>query len=94
MDLNQFLQWLLGSGGSIMAASWLLERIDWFQKQTSDIKEYVFFGLTAVISVGAYLVVNYIPSIALQVIAPYFAIVAGLFITVVIGKMFHKVDKS
>jgi hypothetical protein len=94
MDINQFLQWLLGSGGSIIAASWILERIGKFQAQTPDIKEWIFFGLSAIFSVGSYLVITFVPAEIIAAIGPYFLIVSGLFVTIVVGKMFHSVDKK
>jgi hypothetical protein len=94
MSVNEFLQWLLGSGGAIIASSWILERVKWFQNQASDVKEWVFFGLASVFSVGAYLVVTYVSPNILNMIAPYFLIVGGVFLTVIIGKKFHETDKA
>lgn len=94
MELGMFLQWLLASGGSVSVVSWICERWDYFQKQTADVKEYIFTGLAAAISVGAYVVITYVPAAILALIAPYFLIVSGIFITVIVGKMFHKIDKA
>jgi len=93
MDIQQFLSWLLASGGSISAASWILERLPWFQAKAADVKEWIFFGFASLISVAAYLTTTYVPTDVLQAIAPYFLLVSGVFITTVVGKMFHKVDK-
>jgi hypothetical protein len=84
----------LSTGGTIAAASWILERIAWFQKQTADAKEWLFFGIAAVLNVGAYLALTYVPTTIIDQITPYFLILSGLFITVVVGKMFHQVDKA
>lgn len=93
MELNEFLQWLLTSGGIIIAVSWMVERMAWFQLLNSDKKEWSFFGMTAVVWVLSYLTVNFVPAGVLEAISPYFAGVSGLFITVVVGKLFHKADK-
>ena len=94
MDVMEFLKWLFGSAGSIMAASWVLERIPWFQAQVSDVKEWLFFALSAVFSISSYLVITYVPVATLNMIAPYFTIVSGLFFTIIISKMFHSIDKK
>ena len=94
MSVTDFLSWLLASGGSVSAASWILERMAWFQAKAPDVKEWIFFGVSSVISVVAYLVVNYVPVEVLNAIAPYFLMISGIFISVIIGKMFHKVDKQ
>ena len=93
MSINDFLQWMFASGGAIIAASWIFERVAWFQAQTPDLKELALFLASAVLSVGAYLVLTYIPENILVAIQPYFIMISGLFVTIIIGKMFHKVDK-
>ena len=93
MSVNEFLNWIIVSGGGIIAASWILERLAWFQAQTSDIKEFCLFGFAAVISIAAYLVLTYVPAEVIVAIEPYFMIIGGLFSTIIIGKAFHKVDK-
>jgi hypothetical protein len=94
MELKDFLVWLASGGGGIIAASWLLERWAWFQAKTAEIKELILWGSSAFLAVGSYALVNYLPEASLAMIAPYFYIVSGIFVTVVIGKLFHKVDKT
>ena len=94
MGVQEFLKWLWLSGGSIIAASWIFERIQWFKAKSADEKEWFFFGLASLFSVGAYAAITYIPVATLDAIQPYFLIVSGIFITVVIGKMFHVADKN
>lgn len=94
MTINDFLTWLLASGGSISATSWILERIGKFQQLASDVKEWIFFGLSTLISIGAYCVVTFVPKDAIEAITPYFLIISGTFITVILGKIYHKADKK
>jgi hypothetical protein len=94
MGIEEFLSWLLASGGSVMVVSWIVERIPKFQELASDVKEYLFFGLAALISCGAYAVTTYVSATVLAALAPWFMIVSGVFITVIVGKMFHKMDKQ
>lgn len=94
MSIQEFLQWLFASGGSIVAASWIFERIAWFQAQSADSKEWIFFGLSSLIAVASYLTITFVPQEILAAIAPYFNMVAGVFYLVVIGKKFHEIDKK
>jgi hypothetical protein len=93
MGLSEFLQWLVGSGGAVIAASWIFERIPWFQAKTSEFKEWFFFGVVSVFWAGAYAVVTYVPANVIAAIQPWFLGVSTLFLVVVVGKLFHKIDK-
>jgi len=94
MDLQAFLQWLIGGGGSIVAVSWLLERMKWFQALSSDAKDYTIFGFSIMVGCSALVVVTHVPPAVLDAIAPYFLIIASTFAAVFIAKVFHRVDKS
>lgn len=94
MDLTAFLQWLIGGGGSLIAVSWLLERMKWFQALTSDAKDNVIFVAAVVVGCGALAVVTYVSPVILAAIAPYFLILASTFVGVFIMKAFHKYDKK
>lgn len=91
--LSDFLVWLFAGGGSIAVISWIMERVKWFQTLTSEAREWLMFALSTVVGVGAYVVVNYVPAETLELVSPYFAIVASIFGVVFLGKAFHKVDK-
>jgi hypothetical protein len=93
MNLNDFLIWLVGSGGAVIAASWIFERIPWFVAKTADFKEWFFFGVVSIIWAGAYAVLTYVPADIIAAIQPWFLGISGLFVTVVVGKIFHKADK-
>ncbi len=94
MGVNEFLQWLLGSGGTVIAASWILERIPWFQAKTAEFKEWFFFGVVSVIWALAYAITTYVPTTIITAIQPWFLGISGLFVVVVVGKLFHKADKA
>ena len=95
MELAQFLQWLIGSGGAVMAASWILEQIpQWMQWENSAGKKWSFFGLSAAIGSAALAVIQYAPAAALEAIAPYFAVLAAAFATIFMGEAFHKLTKK
>ena len=94
MEINEFLKWLLGSGGVVIAVSWICERWAWFKALASNKKEWIFFGITAAIWAATYAVVTYVPATVLAAIAPWFMGVSGLFVTVIVGKLFHQADKA
>jgi hypothetical protein len=93
MDIRAFLQWLIGGGGSILAVSWILERLKWFQKLTPDGRDYTIFGAAVIVGCGALAIVMYVPPPILDAVAPFFLIVASTFVTVFIAKLFHSTDK-
>jgi hypothetical protein len=93
MSLNDFLVWLLSSGGNAIAASWILERIPWFQTLAANVKQTVFFVAVLALALGAFLVMHFVPAETLTAIAPYFGIVYATFTSVFLGTAFHQVDK-
>jgi hypothetical protein len=94
LDIKAFLTWILSSGGSIISASWILDRFTFFQKFSPDQKEWTFFGLSAAISVGAYAGVTYLPAQFFIDAAPWFLMISGTFLTVIVSKKFHQIDKA
>lgn len=92
LDLFQLLSYLVG-GGSVLAASWVLERVAWYQALGSKVKEWVFFGVASAIAIVAYLLPIHAPDL-LVALQPFFIIVAGVFSYVFLGKTFHKTDKE
>ena len=93
MGINEFVQWVLGSGGAVIVGSWIVERIPQFQLLSPEKKEYFFFAFTSVIWVAFYLILNYVPQAFIDAASPYFMGISGLFVVVVLGKLFHKADK-
>lgn len=94
MGLTDFLLWMGGSAGASLAASWILERIPAYVNiVVSETKRWIFFGVCVLLSGGSYAVITYVPSDVLQSIAPWFGLVASVFISVFTGTGFHKVDK-
>ena len=93
MDFAMFLQYLISGGGSILAASFILERFPKYKELSSaELKDWIFFGVASFIGVGAYLLVTLAPDF-MVLAEPYFIILAGIFSFVFLGKDFHKKDK-
>ena len=93
MSLTNFLIFLTGAGGSV-AASWILERIPAYHTLESEVKQYVFFFVCLLLSVGAYAIQTYVPPAVLLDLTPWFGIMSGVFSAVFIGTAFHKMDKK
>jgi hypothetical protein len=93
MTLIEALNWLLNSGGGAVVASFILELIPWYQAQTPAAKKYIFFGVSAVVTVGAYLVLTFVPKEILDAIAPYFALLYGVAASALFGTAYHKATK-
>lgn len=94
MTITEFLTWLALSGGSAAAVSWIAEQIPQFQQLTVAAKKWIMFIASALVSVGAYAALTYVPVDILAAIAPYFAIVAGLFVTFFLNQVAHLVDPN
>ena len=93
MGITDFLSWLMG-GGFLLAASWILERFPKYTALDSNIKEWIFFCVAAVLGIGTYAFSQYVPANVIQSIAPYFVVVASVFSYVFVGKIFHNVDAN
>ena len=92
MSFEQFLQWLIYGGGSVMAVSWILERIAAFKELASNVKQIVTFVLTALLSIGAYMLVQFAPDF-IAMASPYFSIIAVVFSMVFLKDAFHRATK-
>ena len=92
MTIPQFFTWLLNSGGSTIVVSWILDQIPSFNNLTSNAKLYIYYGLTVLVSVLAYLGLTYVPVNIISQIQAYFLIVYGLFVTVILGKGYHALN--
>jgi len=93
MSFAEFLQWLISGGGAVMAASWILERIAAFGQLASNVKQYITFALTAIISLGAYALVQFAPDF-IALASPYFSIIAMVFVMIFLKDVFHRVTKN
>ena len=93
MSFAEFLVWLT-SGGSIVAVSWLADKSAWFQSLSKEAKEYVIYGASVVLSLGAYAVNTYVPAEVMAQLAPIFAILATSFGSIFLGRIFHSLKKA
>lgn len=95
MDLFAWLAWLFQSGGSVMVASWILERIPSYVNLVSaEAKKYIFWAASFALSSLAFAAVNYVPRDVLELLAPYFGFAYGTFAAIFLGTVFHFFDKK
>lgn len=94
MNLNDFLVWMAFGGGGSIAASWLLERFNWFQALQPEQKKMVFFALTVTLTIGGLLAIQLIPAATIALLTPYFSIVVISFVSVFVGDKFHSISKE
>jgi len=94
MGINDFLLWLATSAGASAVASWILERIPAYVKiAVATTKQWIFFGVCVLLAGGSYAIVTYVPADVLSALAPWFGMVAAVFLSVFTGTGFHKIDK-
>lgn len=93
MTLDEFLVWL-GAGGSIIAVSWLFEKLNWFTNLSSMAKRWIMFGMCVVIAGGAFAIQQFVPIEVLAQLAPWFKIISGVFGTLFVSETFHRVNKE
>jgi tetrahydromethanopterin S-methyltransferase subunit H len=94
LTLMGIFTWLATSVGAIAVASWVCERWNWFQALESSAKEYGFFGVVVVIACASKAILLYVPVDVLSMIAPWFELIAGIFVALFLGKAYHKIDKK
>ena len=93
MTLQEFLTFIVSSGGNAIIASWILERIPWYQGLAAQMKQWVYFAGVLGLAVIGYVVLTYVPKETLDSLAPIFALIYASFGSVFVGSAFHKVDK-
>lgn len=93
MNLMDWLAWIFNSGGSILVASWLLERVPAYTAIVkAETKKYIFWAVSFGLSGSAFAIVTYVPQSVLLAIAPYFGFAFGTFGAIFLGTLFHQVD--
>ena len=93
MSLQEFLIYLT-TGGSIIVVSWLAEKSAKFKELSKEVKEYIIYGASLLLSLGAYSVNTYVDPSVLEKLAPIFSIAATLFESVFLGQLYHFFAKS
>lgn len=93
ITFNEFINWLIFGGGSVMASSFILERLPKFQELTSGGRELVSYISASALGIGAYVLITYAPDFV-SAAQPYFIILAGTFVSIFLNNVFHNTDKK
>jgi len=91
--MSEFLLWLVG-GGCVVATSWILEQVTWFQNLEPQKKRYLQFGVSALIGLGALAVTQYVPKETLNLLEPYFAVLSSVFGMIFLNQTAHALDPN
>jgi len=89
----EVLTWLVSASGAIAAISWIAERIPAWHKLKAEAKKWYLFGASAVVSIGAWALMTYVPAETFAALQEPFSIVAVLFATLFFGEGFHRLTK-
>lgn len=93
-SISELLSWIIYSGGAILAASWVLERIRGFQAQSPENKRWIAMATSVAIALAAYAILTYVPAQILAQIDPWLIVVWGTIILYSGGQVYHKVTKN
>ena len=91
-DLTAVLRWIIAGGAAVLVsalASFLGERWPWFQKLSSDNKRLLQLCLSILLSIGAKLALDNVPSDMIQAIQPYWQLIAVILAGMAGNQTFH-----
>jgi hypothetical protein len=91
MTLVDFLVYLAG-GGSLVAASWILNQIPGYITLSEKLRQWLFFLLAVIFGGGSYAVSQYVSVAVLTAISPYFLIAAFAFSAIFLKDIYTKVS--
>lgn len=91
-DVGQFLAWAGTAAGAMVLASFVVERVEWFQGLTAKARGTWVFGLAVAFGFGSYAAYTYTPPAALAAIAPFFRILAGIALAWLASQWAHFFD--
>jgi len=91
--MSEFLLWLVG-GGCVIATSWVLEQVEWFQNLEASQKRYLQFGVSALVGLAALAVSQYVPKEVLDALEPYFAVLSTVFYAIFLNQTAHTLDPN
>lgn len=92
--VNELLLWVFAGGGATAIASFVLERMVWYQQLTSNQRRLVFAGVAVVLGLGSYAITQFVPTEIINAIAPYVAIAVAIGVPIISGTVAHKIDPA
>lgn len=92
-NLVAFITWIVYSGGALIAASWLLDKIPAFENLKAGVKKTVNQIVSVVLALGCYAVLKYVPAEVFAAIDPWFKIVVGVLVAYAGQQVVHRLTK-
>lgn len=94
---SEFLNWLFSpsmGGFAILTwfASWALEDAKWWHELSSKVRSIIFYAISVVIGIGAYLLVQ--NEALVTAVDPYFKILLAATSVWLSTQIVHKIDKA
>ena len=96
MDLENlvaFITWIVYSGGALLIASWILDKIPAFVALAEATKKLINQALSVVLAVGFYAVLKYVPPDVFAAIDPWFKIIVGVLVAYAGQQVVHRLSK-
>lgn len=93
-NLNSFISWIVYSGGALLIASWVLDKIPAFVKAASQTKYIINLAVAVILAAGFYAVIVYVPAGVLAALDPWFKIVAGVVVVYSGQQAVHQATKA
>ena len=93
-NINSFISWIVYSGGALLIASWVLDRIPAFVALPSEAKKYINIAVSAFLALGFYAVLTYVPANILDALDPWFKVIAGLVAVYGGQQVVHRLTKT
>ena len=94
MSVNEFLSWVVYSGGGAILVSKILELIPAFQNLSSQVKWWINLIFVLVVVGGFYAVMMYVPATTLATIDPWFKLFSAIIISYTGGQLAFRASKT
>jgi hypothetical protein len=93
-DLQGLLSWLIYSGGAILVASWVLDRIAAYQDLKAETKRLVNMIVSAALALGAFAIITYVPADVFVMLDPWFKVILGTIVLYSGQQVVHSLTKT
>jgi hypothetical protein len=92
--MEEVLKYLVSAGGASAVASFILELVPAYRNwSNAEGKKWAFFGVSLALSLGAFVVITFVPVEILKQIEPWAVLIIGVFTSQFLGTAFHKTVK-
>lgn len=93
-SLQDLLSWVIYSGGAILFASWLLDKIPAFGSFSPALKRLVNQAVSVVLALAAYAIITYVPPEVFALLNPWFTVAFGTILLYGGQQVIHGLTKQ